>query len=118
MEYDLKEKRKKLISIDLDGVLNTYCGVYEKDKIPPMKDGAYEFLKELSSNYEIEIFTVRDKKLCQKWLQKNNLLMFVKNITDKKNQYVSLYLDDRALTFDGSFQNASAIITSFKPHWK
>ena len=117
-EYNLKEKRKKIISIDLDGVLNTYCGNYEKDKIPSIKDGAYEFLKELATQYDIEIYTVREKWLCEKWLKENNLSEFVKNISDKKNHYASIYLDDRALTFDGSYENAFKKITSFKPHWK
>lgn len=109
---------RKIISIDLDGVLNTYCGNYEKDKIPPIKDGAYEFLKELSTQYDIEIYTVREKWLCKKWLKENNLSEFVKNISDKKNRYASIYLDDRALTFDGSYENAFKKITFFKPHWK
>lgn len=44
---------KKTILLDLDGVLNTYDGNYEESYIPSIKDGAFEFIKELSKNYEI-----------------------------------------------------------------
>ena len=39
---------KKLIQIDLDGVLNNYCGNYDAEKIVDVKIGAKEFLEELS----------------------------------------------------------------------
>ena len=42
------EKIKKTILVDLDGVLNTYDGKYEASYIPPIKDGAYDFLKEFT----------------------------------------------------------------------
>ncbi len=46
---------KKTILIDLDGVLNTYTGKYDKDNIPPMKDGAYELIKDLSQSYKMSL---------------------------------------------------------------
>ena len=52
---------KKLIQIDLDGVLNNYCGNYDAEKIVDVKIGAKEFLEELSKEYNIEIFTVENK---------------------------------------------------------
>ena len=39
---------KKTILIDLDGVLNTYTGPFDPNFIPPIKDGAREFLENLS----------------------------------------------------------------------
>ena len=53
----------KTISIDLDGVLNTYHGNYEENKIAPIKGGAAEFLETLAKEYKIEVFTVRDNKI-------------------------------------------------------
>ena len=38
---------KKTILIDLDGVLNTYTGDFDENIIPPIKEGAYEFIKKL-----------------------------------------------------------------------
>lgn len=37
---------RKLILIDLDGVLNTYTGAFKPDFIPPLKDGAENFIKQ------------------------------------------------------------------------
>jgi histidinol phosphatase-like enzyme len=44
------DKIKKTILVDLDGVLNTYNGEYDENSIPQMKDGAKEFLQNLSKN--------------------------------------------------------------------
>ena len=51
---------KKTILFDLDGVLNTYDGKYNENSIPPIKDGAYKLIKELSQDYKIVIFTTRN----------------------------------------------------------
>jgi len=40
---------KKTILVDLDGVLNTYTGKFDENFIPPIKDGAFEFIK--NKNY-------------------------------------------------------------------
>ncbi len=49
---------KKTILIDLDGVLNNYIGKFDKDFIPSIKEGAKEFLENLSKNFIIKIFLV------------------------------------------------------------
>ena len=67
----------KTIAIDLDGVLNTYCGNYNENEIAPPKEGVHEFLAKLAENYKIEIFTVRNTKLTAKWLIDNDLDRYV-----------------------------------------
>ncbi len=109
---------KKLISIDLDGVLNNYDGLYNHCKIPPLRDGAFEFIKKLSEEYNVELFTVRNKKLVIKWLKENNLSEYISNITNIKNPMSSVFLDDRAINFNGDFAAAYQSIKDFKPHWK
>ena len=47
---------KKTILIDLDGVLNQYTGNFDKEFIPPIKEGAKEFLENLSEEYLIKNF--------------------------------------------------------------
>lgn len=111
-------KYKKIVSIDLDGVLNTYKGDYVKDRLSPMKEGADEFLENLSREYRIEIFTVRDLNLTKEWLIKNKLIQYIENITDRKNPFASVILDDRAIKFDGNYNKAYKNIISFKPYWK
>ena len=110
--------RKKLICIDLDGVLNLYSGYYSKNTIAPIRDGASEFIKKLSENFKIEIFTVRENKLVWKWILDNNLESYICNVSDKKNPKATLFLDDRAIHFNGDYDNAYNSIINFLPHWK
>lgn len=110
--------RKKIISIDLDGVLNDYSGNYMSNTLAPVKKGAFEFLEKLSKNYYIEIYTVRNISLCKKWLKDNNLSQFIKDVRDTKNPFSSVFLDDRAVHFDGCYETAYEKIVNFKPFWK
>ena len=48
----MKQYKKKIL-LDLDGVLNVYDGSYDKDKIPDIKEGAREFVKKLSENFDL-----------------------------------------------------------------
>lgn len=110
--------RRKIISIDLDGVLNTYCGNYNENIIPPPREGAVDFLEKLSENYYIEIFTARCVIIGEKWLRENNLMRFIVRITNLKNPLSTVMLDDRAINFNGDFKKAFDEIQNFKPHWK
>ena len=113
-----KESMPKTLLIDLDGVLNTYSGEYDKLDIAPPREGVGEFLKVIAQNYKIEIFTVRDKQLTQKWLEKYHLSEFVSDITNIKSPYASIIIDDRALKFNGNFSETLKEISSFKTHWE
>ena len=108
---------KKIILIDLDGVLNDYKGNFDKDVIPPVKDEAKEFLRELSQEYTIKIFTTRNKILTAKWLIENNLDEFTDDITNVK-ELCWLYIDDRCISFDGNFDKLKTKIKNFKPYYK
>ena len=78
---------KRIISIDLDGVLNTYNGQYNAANIPMIKQGDIEFIQKLSENYKIEIFTARNKKLVKKWLKSNLIEKYIYQISNKKNPF-------------------------------
>lgn len=108
---------KKTILIDLDGVLNEYTGSFEKDYIPPMKDGVKEFLEKLSINYELKLFTTRNKILATKWLVENDIDNFFVDITNTKD-LAWLYIDDRCINFDGNFDNLVTSVNSFKPWYR
>ena len=108
---------KKTILIDLDGVLNNYTGNFDKDFIPPIKDGAIEFLEKLSKDFEIKLFTTRNKILTTKWLIDNNIDKYFEDITNTKD-LAWLYIDDRCVNFDGSFENLSNSVNLFKPWYK
>ena len=50
----MNKKFKYTILIDLDGVLNTYSGGFDENYIPPIKEGAKEFIEKLSENFELK----------------------------------------------------------------
>ena len=108
---------KKTILIDLDGVLNDYVGNYDKDFIPPIKVGTKEFLEDLSENYQVKIFTTRDKNLASKWVSENCLSELIVGITNVKEP-CWVYVDDRCITFDGNFEGLIDKIDNFKPYYK
>ncbi len=108
----------KTLLIDLDGVLNTYDGNYNEFEISPPREGVKEFLENIAQEYRIEIFTVRDKNLTQKWLEKYNLQEFISNITNIKSPHASIIIDDRALCFNGNFKETFNEIKNFRPFWK
>ena len=108
---------KKTILIDLDGVLNTYTGNFDKDFIPPIIEGAKEFLEKLSNNFDIKLFTTRNKLLAAKWLQENKIEHLFSDITNTKD-LAWLYIDDRCLNFDGDFNNLEKSISEFTPWYK
>ena len=109
--------QKKTILIDLDGVLNTYTGNFNPDDIPPIKAGAKDFLAKLSLEYEIKIFTTRNKLLASKWVYDNNLEEFVKDITSEK-QLAMLYVDDRCIKFNGNYEELENKINNFQVWYK
>jgi hypothetical protein len=108
---------KKIILIDLDGVLNEYKGIFNKDFIPPIKQGAKEFLSSLVDNFELKLFTTRNKILATKWLIENNIDNYFTDITNTKD-LAWLYIDDRCINFDGNYKNLSNSLNDFKPWYK
>ncbi len=107
---------KKTILIDLDGVLNNYNGCFNEKIIPDVKQGAYEFLQKLSLEYNIKIFTTRNKLLTAKWLIDNNLYNFIDDITNIK-ELAYLYVDDRCICFNNDYIDTISQIKSFKTYW-
>ena len=103
--------------IDLDGVLNNY-NKYTND-IPEIKKGAEEFIKSLYNpdEYELVLFTTRNKLQALHWLIENNLDKYFKDVTNVKIP-AYLHIDDRAIRFNGDFNEALVEISNFKPYWK
>lgn len=114
----MTEKYKKKILIDLDGVLNEYGKEkYDENHIPDMKDGIVEFLEKLSTVAELYLFTSRNLMLSTKWLIKNNIDKYFKDVTNIKIP-AYLYIDDRTICFKGDFEETYNKILEFKPYWK
>ena len=115
IDFCCGEIMKKTIMIDLDGVLNNYTCY--KEEIPYIKNGAEEFIKTLSKNYELVLFTTRNQKQAFEWLQSNNLDKYFKNVTNVKTP-AYIYLDDRALKFNGDYGKTLNEIENFNVYWK
>lgn len=106
---------KPTACIDLDGVLNLYDGwVSETDYSDP-RPGADVFLKDLSETHRVVILTTRNQAKVREWLDYYGL--DYDEVTDRKPPAV-VYLDDRGMRFDGSFDGLPARIRSFKAHWE
>lgn len=112
----MKDSYKPTIMIDLDGVLNNYTK-FEKDNIPEMKKGTKKFLEKLSEDYELILFTTRNMKMSVKWLIDNDIDKYFKDATNIKLP-AYIYLDDRAIQFNGSYENILKAIKEFKVYWK
>lgn len=109
---------KKKILIDLDGVLNEYgTEDFDETKIPKIKNGAEDFLKELDKDAELYLFTTRNLMLATKWLIKNNIDKYFKDVTNIKIPSY-LYIDDRTICFRGDYKKALNEIRTFKVYWK
>ena len=107
----------KTLLIDLDGVLNEYTGNFNEKNIPKIKAGAKEFLEKISKNYEVKIFTARNRLLTAKWLIYNKIDKYIKDITNIKEP-AWLYIDDRNIKFNGSFDILTDEIENFKVWYK
>lgn len=112
-------KFRRNILIDLDGVLNCYCGEYDEEFIPEIREGAREFVERLYSldRFNLVLFTTRNILKSAKWLIDNNLYSYFSNITNVKLP-AFLCIDDRALTFRGNFNEIYEEIVTFRPYWK
>lgn len=108
---------KKTILIDLDGVLNTYSGKYDEKYIPPIKDGAYDFIKELSNDFKVVLFTSRNLLLASKWVIENKLEDFIENVTNVKEPSF-LIIDDRCINFNGNYEDLKKNIYNFNVWYK
>lgn len=110
-------QNKKTILIDLDGVLNQYTGGFNRNFIPPIKNGAKDFIKNLTEKFEIKLFTTRNKILASKWIINNGLEPYIKDVTNIK-EVAWLYIDDRCLNFQGDYDEIFKKINEFKVWYK
>ncbi len=109
--------KRKTLMIDLDGVLNTYNGLYVENHISPIREGAVEFLETLSKKFFLVLFTSRNIELAQKWIKEHNIEKYFSKITNTKEPSY-LIIDDRCIKFNGDFNDALEAIDNFKVWYK
>lgn len=110
-------KKKKDICIDFDGVLNNYTGWQGEEHLASMREGCDEFLKTLANDYRITIFTSRRLDLIEAWIDKYQLREYIFRVTDKKVP-ACIYIDDRAICFNGDYLDVITQVKAFQPYWE
>lgn len=108
---------KKMVLIDLDGVLNEYKGDYQPDYIPEIKDGAKDFLKKMAEKYTLKLFTTRSVDIASQWLKDNDLSCYFKEVTNTKEP-AWVYIDDRGVTFEGDYNDLFEKVNNFEVWYK
>jgi hypothetical protein len=84
----------------------------------PVRPGAREFLEALANDgYKIIILTAADIEDVWEFLEINDLKQFVHDVTNKKVPAI-IYIDDRAIRFDGDFSKTLSEVREFVPHWE
>tara|TARA_R100000008_G_C3535601_1_gene141805 strand:- start:262 stop:651 length:390 start_codon:yes stop_codon:yes gene_type:complete len=106
------EQDIKNIAIDFDGVIHNFDkGYHDGTCYGEPIEGSLEALKEISRKYNIIIFTAKAKpsrplvegktgtELVQEWLEKHNVMKYVKEITAEKPRS-QIYIDDKGYHFE------------------
>jgi hypothetical protein len=107
-----------LVCVDLNGVLDAYEGWKGAEHWDPPAPGAAEFLRALADRgCRIILFTTRYYRDAWRWLETHGLAPLVDQVTDRKPA-ADVFVDDRAVAFDGDFAAALRRVEAFAPHWQ
>jgi len=113
----------KTVVFDFDGVIHSYKNGWQGVTVipdPPVS-GIKEVIDELrNGGYRVVVVSTRcyqegGTEAIKKYLQKHNIT--VDEVTGEKTPAV-VYVDDRAITFDGKVEGLVERIKSFKPWYK
>ena len=108
---------KKTICIDFDGVIAEYNGWKGPEFYGRPKKGAKEFLEKIQSKgFKIVIFTIRPRKTVCNWFKENKIIT-PDSITNVKIPAI-VYIDDRALKFNGDFLTFMPELHKFNVYWE
>lgn len=108
----------RTVALDFDGVMNTYTGWKGEEELFEPREGLKEFLEALRSvPYRVVVHTTRNAACVRTWLERYGLFELVDEVTSLKPPAIC-YVDDRALLFNGHFEEAFEDITRFKTHWE
>lgn len=111
--------KKKTVVFDFDGVIHSYKSGWKGiDIIPdnPTK-GIKDVIEKLrKNNYEVVIVSTRTseekgKQAIEKWLEQNGIVV---DRLCKEKPPALVYVDDRAICFDGNCNNLVDKISNFK----
>ena len=110
---------KQTVVFDFDGVIHSYTSGWQGAETiadPPV-EGIREVIKELRNDYIVAIVSTRRAtsegiEAITKWLQKNQIEV---DLVAKEKPPAIVYIDDRAICFDGDCSTLKQRIDTFKP---
>jgi hypothetical protein len=109
---------RPVVCVDLNGVLDLYRGWRSPEHWDPPRAGAGEFLRSLRDRgFRVVVFTTRYRDDARSWLDRHGLLAWVDEVTDKKPA-AHVFVDDRAVCFQGDFEETLEQVLAFRAHWE
>jgi hypothetical protein len=118
------QKPTPTLAIDFDGVLHAYTGWVDFSMVPkgdPVP-GAEEFLRLATfDGFRVVIYSTRaadpdGRQAIEDWLDRYNLRQYIDAVTAGKPPAL-VYLDDRAILFDGTFPDPKELL-KFRAWWE
>lgn len=107
----------KIICLDFDGTLSLYVG-YVTGRKYPLREGTKEFLESLrNAGFSIIVCTANYPFQVAEILRQNGVFELVSEVTTAKPS-AQIYLDDLAICFKGSYEDALKEISTFQPYWE
>jgi hypothetical protein len=122
MSGNIREARddgsRRIVCVDLNGVLDTYTGWNGAEHWDPPRQGARAFLQALDGHgFRVVVFTTRFSEDVWWWLRAHDLASWVAEVTDRKPP-AHVFVDDRAVCFTGDFDRALVQVLDFIAHWE
>ena len=115
---DLESPVVPIVCVDLNGVLDCYEGWKHPEHWDPPKAGAEAFLRSLTEHgLSIVVFTTRHPVSARRWLRQHGLMRYVSAVTNRKPP-AQVFVDDRAVCFQGDFDATLQNVLGFKAHWE
>lgn len=106
----------KTVCLDFDGVMNTYSGWKGENELFSPRGGLKVFLERLiEGGFDLVVHSTRPAEKIRAWLETHGLPAL--QVMDRKPPAV-VYLDDRAVCFTGSFEDALHAILNFRVFWE
>lgn len=108
-----------VIVLDFNGVFDEYEGWNGIVQRYPKAEGIEEFLVEVRKDFNTIIICTATMPIekVEDWLREFRLDKYVDYVTNHKPP-AQVYVDDRAVTHNGNFDETLENIRNFKPHWK
>lgn len=112
---------KKTICLDFDGVCNTYTGWKGEDELFQPRQGLEDFIKTLfATGFHVAVHSTRPSTSLYTWFSK-----YLPRIAEDPRfscpggkPPAVCYIDDRGITFTGSFDDILPKVLDFKPFWE